>query len=897
MGIANICNNVRHIAMIKNNSYDLPSPVHSTTSAPNANSSTWRKIFKRRSGQNETHSDKTRTVYIGGRLPPDQEVVIPEKFVNNKIISSKYTILNFIPKNLFEQFRRVANMYFLWVAIIQMAIDSPVSPLTTSMPLAFVVTVTAIKQAYEDWLRHKADREVNCRDTTVVKNGRLEVVRAMDIRVGDVAMVRREESFPCDMILLSSSDKEGKCHVTTANLDGETNLKIHTSISQTKMYTSAEQFENLVGKIECEQPNPDLYTFLGRITICMANGQKYVRPLSVKSLLLKGARLKNTAHIYGCAIYTGQETKMALNSRLKSNKFSTIEKSMNIFLAVFLVILVLEVVLCTALRYTGPNAKISTEWYINYGFQFSAKDLFQTGLSFLVLLNYIIPISLYVTIECQKFIGSLFLQWDEKLYDPETNQCAKCNTSDLNEELGQVNYLFTDKTGTLTENDMQFRQCSISGVRYQEHNGQLCFVPDRPFARPPSVKNYTNEMELFLLVLAICHTVHVNMVPATDKDNRRSDAVLGPIPEYHASSPDEKALVEACAKFGVVFKGIKNDKYVINFQGKVRSYKCLQVLEFTSNRRSMSVIVKDEHDKIYLFTKGAESTLLKKCSSGPVLKSMQHVNDYAMLGLRTLVIACKILTVEEYVTIDRILLEARNSISNREEKAARVFGYIEQNLQLLGAVGVEDRLQDGVPETLQMLQLAGMKIWVLTGDKLETAVNISYSCGHFKRCMTQFSVIDQKSVEECEVALMDVRKRVYEDPMQNFGLIIDGASVVFALEPGCVEIFVEVSCRCEAVVCCRMSPLQKAEIVKMIKSYAPGKPITAAIGDGANDCSMIQEAHVGLGIMGKEGRQAMRCSDFAFARFKFLQRIFLVHGHYYYVRVSTLVQYFFIRYR
>ena len=226
---------------------------------------------------------------------------------------------------------------------------------------------------------------------------------------------------------------------------------------------------------------------------------------------------------------------------------------------------------------------------------------------------------------------------------------------------------------------------------------------------------------------------------------------------------------------------------------------------------------------------------------------------------------------------------------------------------MLGATGVEDKLQDGVGQTLAALSEAGIGVWVLTGekhhltcfqllatgDKKETALNISYSCGHFTQDMTVLDLCGQTAMR------VGGKLQTYTDLTshreEQWALVVDGFSLTNILpHQENRELLHHVAIQCQAVVCCRMSPLQKAEIVKLMKSSPLGL-VTAAIGDGGNDVSMIQEAHVGIGIFGREGRAAARAADFAFAKFKFLQKVILVHGHWYYYRVSMLVQYFFYK--
>ncbi|MBN3306490.1 AT11B ATPase, partial [Amia calva] len=848
-------------------------------------------------GFDPPHQSDTRTVYIANRFPQHGHYV-PQKFEDNRIVSSKYTIWNFVPKNLFEQFRRIANFYFLIIFLVQLMIDTPTSPVTSGLPLFFVITVTAIKQGYEDWLRHKADNEVNGDPVYVVRSGSLVQTRSKNIRVGDIVRVAKDETFPADLVLLSSDRAEGTCHITTTSLDGETNLKTHYAVPETAVSQTVARLESLVAVVECQQPEADLYRFVGRITVTH-QGEEIVRPLGPENLLLRGARLKNTKEIYGVAVYTGMETKMALNYKCKSQKRSAVEKSMNTFLIIYLGILLFEAILSTILKYAWQaETKWDEPWYNEKTEKEknSSKILkfISDFLAFLVLYNFIIPISLYVTVEMQKFLGSFFISWDLDLYHEESDQKAQVNTSDLNEELGQVEYVFTDKTGTLTENEMQFRECSINGVKYQEINGKL--VPEgmtEDFS-DGSLPHLSGDEELFLKAVSLCHTVQISYDQTDGPGNsfRPANGISSQM-EYYASSPDEKALVEATKRMGVTFKGSKGAIMEIKIFGKSEKYKLLHVLEFDANRRRMSVILQSPSGEKVLFTKGAESSILPNTTGGEIHKTRLHVDEFALKGLRTLVVACRRFSAEEYKVAASRLQEARTALQQREESLAEVFSFIERDLQLLGATGVEDRLQEKVQETIEALRLAGIKVWVLTGDKHETAISVSLSCGHFHRTMNILELIQQKSDNECAEQLRRLARRIKEDHVIQHGLVVDGASLSLALREH-ERLFMEVCRNCSAVLCCRMAPLQKAKVVRLLKT-SPEKPITLAIGDGANDVSMIQEAHVGIGIMGKEGRQAVRNSDYAIARFKFLSKLLLVHGHFYYIRIATLVQYFFYK--
>ncbi|XP_055294187.1 phospholipid-transporting ATPase IG isoform X7 [Moschus berezovskii] len=827
----------------------------------------------------------TRTVFVGNHPVSETEAYIAQKFCDNRIVSSKYTLWNFLPKNLFEQFRRIANFYFLIIFLVQVTVDTPTSPITSGLPLFFVITVTAIKQ------------------------------------VGDIVEVQADETFPCDLILLSSCTVDGTCYVTTASLDGESNCKTHYAVRDTIELRTVESIDNLRAAIECEQPQPDLYKFVGRISIYSNSLEAVARSLGPENLLLKGATLKNTKKIYGVAVYTGMETKMALNYQGKSQKRSAVEKSINAFLIVYLFILLTKAAICTTLKYVWQSNPYNDEPWYNQKTQkeretWKVLKMFTDFLSFMVLFNFIIPVSMYVTVEMQKFLGSFFISWDNDFYDEEINEGALVNTSDLNEELGQVDYVFTDKTGTLTENSMEFIECCIDGHKYkgvaQETDGLSQTDGPLPYLDRADKQN---REELFLRALCLCHTVEVKTNDTVDGVTESAELT------YMSSSPDEIALVKGAKKYGFTFVGVQNGCMRVENQRKeIEEYELLHTLNFDSVRRRMSVIVKTQSGDILLFCKGADSAVFPRVQNHEIELIKVHVERNAMEGYRTLCVAFKEIAPDDYERVNRQLIEAKMALQDREEKMEKVFDEIETDMHLIGATAVEDKLQDQAAETIEALHAAGLKVWVLTGDKMETAKSTCYACRLFQT-NTELLELTTKTIEESErkedrlhELLTEYRKKLLREfpkstrslkkawtEHQEYGLIIDGSTLSLILNSSqdsgsnnYKSIFLQICMKCTAVLCCRMAPLQKAQIVRMVKNLK-GSPITLSIGDGANDVSMILESHVGIGIKGKEGRQASRNSDYSVPKFKHLKKLLLVHGHLYYVRIAHLVQYFFYK--
>lgn len=421
---------------------------------------------------------------------------------------------------------------------------------------------------------------------------------------------------------------------------------------------------------------------------------------------------------------------------------------------------------------------------------------------------------------------------------------------------------------------MLFKRCSIDGQLFADVNDHLVCE------NSGAVSSNERSVRRFLEVLALCHTVQVAPKRLT-KSTRNLKGSLK-VPEevsYNASSPDEKAIVEACRNYGVAFMGETElqegqlySKLAID-NNSTKKYQKLQVLEFDSDRKCMSVLVKDQKGVIRLLTKGAESSVLPKCLNNTQTTG-QHINQFATQGLRTLAVAVRVLTDEEYQDFASAYAQASQSLKDRQAKVSQVYQDLETNLELIGAIGVEDQLQEGVGETLVALGQAGVKVWILTGDKKETAINISRSCGHFRANMHLIDITGLTNPQHAETVLNQKLNELSRQRSEQC-LIVDGttlASIFLPTNKGETQPLLRLLAQeCASVICCRMSPLQKAEIVAMMKNHQ-SKPVTAAVGDGANDVAMIQEAHVGLGIMGKEGRAAVRSADFAFAKFKHLKR-------------------------
>jgi phospholipid-transporting ATPase len=393
----------------------------------------------------------------------------------------------------------------------------------------------------------------------------------------------------------------------------------------------------------------------------------------------------------------------------------------------------------------------------------------------------------------------------------------------------------------------------------------------------------------FLALLSTCHTV----IP------ERTDEKGGAI-KYQAASPDEGALVEGAVMMGYQFTARKPRAVQITVKGVEYEYELLAVCEFNSTRKRMSTIFRCPDGKIRCYCKGADTVILERLGGNNpnVDITLQHLEEYASEGLRTLCLAMREIPEQEFQEWWQVFDKAQTTISgSRAEELDKAAEILERNFTLLGATAIEDRLQDGVPETIHTLQEAGIKVWVLTGDRQETAINIGMSCKLISEDMTLLIVNEENAVmtrDNIQKKLDAIRTQGDGTiAMDTLALVIDGKSLTYALEKELEKNFLDLAVMCKAVICCRVSPLQKALVVKLVKRHL--KAILLAIGDGANDVSMIQAAHIGVGISGMEGLQAARSADVAIGQFRYLRKLLLVHGAWSYQRVSKVVLYSFYK--
>eukprot|EP00958_Prasinococcus_capsulatus_P005906 scaffold568_cov376-Prasinococcus_capsulatus_cf.AAC.17 len=914
-------------------------------------------------------SIQQRSIHIGHSATEEDVKRIRKQYGKNSIKTAKYTWITFLPKALFEQYRRAANIYFTIVAILSLTPYSPVSPVTTVLPLVFILLVSIVKEYIEDARRRRADKELNRRPVHVVRAMEKRKVRWKDVVAGDIVIVYKDESFPADLLFLKSSNPDNVAYVETSDLDGETNLKLKKAWKKTAGLDDEDVY-SVMGIIESELPNNSIYTYSGNVNMSGA-----IDSIGPDEILLRSTTLRNTRYIIGATIFTGKDTKVMQNAQEAPSKRSTMERMLDRTVAFYFLLLFAMVIVSSLLAAIFVSNIGFDMWYLelendpeeDFDPDEPVLVFFTMFVTTFILYGYLIPISLYVTLELVKVGQAMFyIQRDQKMVHEGTRALAR--TSNLNEELGMISHVLSDKTGTLTQNQMDFFRASINGVIYGhgvteierclsrratfrslQSSGTLrpsslsrassldpggvddqdtaCQSPEKGFNfADPRLENAAwmsssdrDVIEQWLLVLALCHTV----VPDGDPDDLT----------YEAESPDEKAFVVAAKRFGYTFISRTTSTVTLRqrtgqgpdaFVDKI--YEVLDVLEFSSKRKRMSVIYRDQEGHLLLLSKGADSVMYQRLARGQseelLAATQDHLEEFANVGLRTLVLARKDISEDEYVAWAEKHHEAKTSIRDRKAKLEAVYDEIERGLILLGATAIEDKLQEKVPETIENLAKSGISLWVLTGDKLETAINIAYACNLLNDEMNIFKVEgvaegvptssakttnnmtgsvsnggafdehDPVTIVSAQLGRLKSELEADTDSATEYALVIDGNALTTALNDDCKELFAEASLGCKAVVCCRVSPLQKAEVTTLVKEAGFN---TLAIGDGANDVGMIQRAGIGVGISGFEGRQAVLAADFAIAQFRFLERLLLVHGRLSYKRQAQMINYFFYK--
>ncbi|KAG7443228.1 phospholipid-translocating P-type ATPase [Guyanagaster necrorhizus] len=835
-----------------------------------------------------SQKDESRTIPF---RPPDK---LQSRYPPNIVRNQKYNAFTFFPIVFYEQFKFFFNLYFLLVALSQLIPALKIGFIVTYIaPLAFVLFVTMGKEAYDDYKRYLRDREANSQKYLVIAppssstdasshhNAYLDThantrsVPSSSLRVGDLVRLEKNQRVPADMVLLHTSDASGTCFIRTDQLDGETDWKLRAAISECQKLDESD-LVRLDAEIYADAPIKDIHSFIGTFTLngppqVLSQSQSDVPlhplPPSVAPLTAENMLWSNTVlaagNAVGFIVYTGSETRAVMNTSHPGTKVGLLDLEINKLAKILCAVtFALSLVLVALNGFRGS-------WYIYL-------------LRFLIIFSSIIPISLRVNLDMGKTVYAQQIMNDSEI--PNTI----VRTSTLPEELGRIEYLLSDKTGTLTQNEMEMKKLHMGTMSYGfdsmdevAHQLAVAFGADQAHVRQGTMptgaqlatrgrRDMSSRVRDVALSLALCH----NVTPVTNDDGSVT---------YQASSPDEVAIVQWTQSIGLTL--VFRDRTKIELQTPTGSriiFEVLEIFPFTSESKRMGIVVRDvQTGEITFLQKGADVVMAKIVQRNDWLE--EETGNMAREGLRTLVMARKRLGGQSYNEFKQQYHEASVKLDGRNEAMAAVVSeYLEHDLELLGLTGVEDKLQDDVKSTLELLRNAGIKIWMLTGDKIETARCIAISTKLVARNQYIHEVAKLKTSDEVRDQLEFLQSKL------DCCLVIDGESLQLCLNLFKNE-FIEIATKLSAVVACRCSPTQKADVARLIRRHTRKR--VCCIGDGGNDVSMIQAADVGVGIVGKEGKQASLAADFSVIQFSHLTKLLLWHGRNSYRRSAKLAQF------
>ena len=936
-------------------------------------------VFKRfLCGEKPDTSSQRRLVISGdydGCVPPDR---------NNYITTRRYNWFTFLPYSLLFQFRKLSNCYFLFIAIlVQIPGLTPVNRYSTIAPLAFVLVVSELREFLEEWNASRRDLASNRADVSLLVGSK----KSQDVKPGDIVKIYRDSQVPSDILVLQTSNTDGSAFVETSSLDGETNLRLKRAPASTNSIDPARLLEKGSIKVTCDEPNVDMYSFKGHVE-CLGQPPE---DLALLNIIWRGSTVRNTDWLIGLVVYSGHDTTILLNLKslgLIPSKTTQVENQMN---RIVLFIFLLQLILCAIAASVGYAHQLPVPWYLDTATDnhyYRWQSLFFT---YFILLASLIPVSLWVSVEILKLFQSWLIESTERLRQYKTttkkhpNSPILCNSKNLHEELGQITHVFTDKTGTLTSNCMRFVGCCTAAndgkiwfdthIDTEEKNLQLEFqgivAPSTKLVNM-LIENHEsskNSLPLLWTCLSVCHTCERIREPLTGQVSNQS------------VSPDEAALVSMAAECGYMFEGRPTaDTIELSIRShsegeetttkNTTKYSLLYEIPFTSDRKMMSVVVESvENGEIYVFSKGADSVILQKCDGTNDIAVRQSVDQFSLQGFRTLCCAYKKIARQDWRAIESQINLTRGHVYNRQTSdhsdqsdpppnpsPISVFSAIESNLILIGCTAVEDKLQNGVAETLRALKAANIKVSMITGDKRETAINIGMSCGLISSKKNVYVMLRSGEGEQTTLMgggafvpleqLQEIAAHRWHPSPDNcpivgeywanetralgmtsglilteqvvggggatetnaernhssFSLVIDGKNLKSILgDKSSTAQLVDVLTfsQCEGVIFCRVSPQQKGDIVRLVKNkllsgYSRGSKLrsTLAIGDGSNDVNMIKIAHVGIGISGREGSQAANSADYSVSQFSDLYRLLFVHGRWNYKRTRLFISIF-----
>lgn len=879
----------------------------------------------------------------------DGEYIIP--FPSNRVQNAYPSLLVFIPISVTRQYLRPLSFYFLVICALAFVKEiSPFHPMSQFIPVVLVLSVSVFRETIQEKRRQEEDLRVNTQTARVNRSGKWVETKWEDMAVGDVVMIASDSPSPADMVMVASSSPGNSAYIQTTNLDGESNFKprfgIDKAVATLDLMTAPIQTEQRRPEliIHAEAPRSDLDWFQAEAVFHLMSNKEIdmaevdpsdplspssrkgemlkmnaveVCQLTVKNFIPREATIKGAEWIIGVIVYTGPDTKVLLGQQKPQYKMSKIDKITN---QLVLLIMFLQVSISSLIAGGAIIADLQPRWWLNltrdsrYEYPTALLGFF-SFFACMLLITMMIPISMVISLEIAKVYQAVFMRRDEAMPGAATPSQA------LNDDLGQIGYILSDKTGTLTSNELVLKVATVNGVAYPD---LVSLGKENDAKKNPIVL-------LFVDALSLCHDIAPNwssnqettskvtsmssiggMKSVANKERAiRSGASTpagGDLPSleglsYCGESPDEMCLVSACSNFLGKTMTKRSQSGIVIFDHGMRisrRWGIVRMNSFDNARRRSSIIVskpppesissqeQQGDDSYYVFVKGSDDAVMPCCRFESVDEKKNRdvcqnmINKYAKESLRTLVFGFKRISKSQLLKLDSTFTSPDKLLSE-----------LESGLTLLGCTGTEDRLQEGVPGSIERLRIAGIAVWMITGDKLDTAVEISKSANLISPQMNVVTIdieTEAKGGDDRELALN--RLKAAND---NVAAVITGRSIRHLVTHDNDDEFIQILLQCKSVVVCRSTKDQKAQMVSLIQKVIKGQVLVLAIGDGANDVPMIKKADVGVGIAGKEGRQAAQNADYVVTQFKHLERLVLFHGRLNYVRTSKMVLYFLFK--
>ena len=761
-------------------------------------------------------------------------------FCDNSIRTCQYTILTFFPLALLNQFKTAFNWFFLiYIIIACIPILSDKSVAAEVSPFIVVIIISLFKEAIEDYRKYINDKKSNNTPVLIYKQNRFYKDKCQSIKVGNIIKIYKDELIPADVLIVKSSLKSGLCYMQTSNLDGENALKPREAfnLTQDNIFNKSKIINKLFNYqkehffIEVLPPNKDIYNIEG--TVFYDKNKNYI---SIKNILLRGARLKNVDYVYGIVLYSGHDTKLMQNIGHSSLKMSSIDIKLNyIILIIFIVCIIINIIsslLGISIRESLlPNydeGDINAEYVLYYRDKETRKnylEIIRIITNNFLIYNTFIPISIIISNAFCKILQTIYLQQFSPEYKEDKDDKIKCFSTGLLDELGNVKYIFSDKTGTLTKNEMVFRGCSIYTQLFDDSsNNNNDSMTDSFYAQSflnlqypntsalsrknisfnESTKMATNLSKLssskisenfglnnFLRFLQNNITFKNNAYQNITPFNSVGEAIEhffiniiinhDVLIEYNdkneinfqGPSPDEITLVTAAYEFGFCFVSRENNIISIELHDqngniKEKQYKILQKFDFTSERQCSSIIVEDNISKRkILYIKGSDRKIFNSLDEYSLKnihpKTKQHVDQFAKQGLRTLCYGFKYIKNNDYEKWEKEYIETKyKSMTNKELCGVLdlLINRIESNVVLLGVSALEDKLQNEVEKDIKKFIEAGINFWMITGDKMDTAESIGYSCGIFSEDCEVYKIKDTNNVQQVINTMKDISQKI-----------------------------------------------------------------------------------------------------------------------------------------